>query len=39
MFILVQQEFGGFSMDLVIGYKVFCLMDFCSIDIVFQETG
>ena len=36
---LVQQEFGGFSMDLVIGYKVFFLMDSCSIGIVFQESG
>ena len=36
---LVQQEFGGFSNDLVIGYKVFFLMDSCSIGIVFQESG
>ena len=36
---IVQQEFGGFLMDLVIGYKVFFLMDSCSIGIVFQESG
>ena len=36
---IVQQEFGGFSIDLVIGYKVFFLMVSCSIGIVFQESG
>ena len=36
---IVQQEFGRFSMDLVIGYKIFNLMDSCSIGIVFQESG
>ena len=39
MWFLVQQEFGRFSMDLVIGYKVFFLIDSCSIGIVFQESG
>ena len=38
-YFIVQQEFGGFSMDLVIGYKVFFLMDSCSIGIVCQESG
>ena len=35
---IVQQEYGIFSLDLVIRYKVFFLMDSCTIGIVFQES-
>ena len=36
--VLVQQEYGIFSLDLVIRYKVFFLMNSCTIGIVFQES-
>ena len=34
-----QQNNGRFSMDLVIAYKVFFLIDSARIDIVFQDSG
>ena len=36
---LVRHEYGIFSMDLEVGYKVFFLMDSCRQDIAIQDSG
>ena len=37
--ILVRHEYGIFSMDLEVRYKVFFLMDSCREDIVIHDSG